>query len=90
MFFQTAKHPGINSGLDLIAMGLADNLNIDPESHRDYTRNYMLIAYLKGKAVAYWQPDYIREGGLEAAGWYCSSKHMLILVDLFWHTKGTT
>ncbi len=88
MFFQTIKHPGINSGLDLINQGTADTFGLGLETEEDYTGHRKLFALKDGAAVAYWKPDYWQKEGYDQAGWYCIRTHKLLLADLFWNTEG--
>jgi hypothetical protein len=89
MFFQTVRHPGINSGLDLINSGKADTFGLDLKNDRDRTGNLRLIAMKDDVAVAYWQPDCLMSDGYTAAGWYCIRTRALILVDRYWPNEGT-
>jgi len=79
-----ANHPGIDSGLDLVRMGLADNFGIGEGTYADYTGHLTLFALKDGVAVARWAPDYWRKDGYFQAGWYCVRTHVLLLRDDYW------
>jgi hypothetical protein len=83
------KHPGVNSGIDLITSGVADTLGINVGTEKDYTGHQTLVATKDGIPVAYWKPDYWRDNGYEQAGWYCIRTKELLLRDNFWG-KGET
>lgn len=85
---QVIKHPGVDSGIDLIRSGVADTLGIHEGTDQDHTGHKKLFAMKDGVAVAYWKPDYWQEDGYEQAGWYYVGTHRLLLRDDFWGKEG--
>ena len=81
---EIVRHPGVDSGIDLINSGVADALGIGEGTYADYTGHRQLFALKDQVAVARWQPDYWREDVYEQAGWYCVRTHLLILREAFW------
>jgi len=81
---QVTKHPGIDSGIDLANMGIADTFGVAVGTFADHTGHHTLFAIKDGVAVARWEPDYWREGGYHQAGWYCMRTHKLLLREEYW------
>lgn len=83
----TIRHPGVDSGIDLINSGVADTFGLGKGKNRSLAGHKQLFVLKDKVAVAFWQPGFWRDDEFWRPGWYCVRTNKLLLEDEFWREE---